>query len=143
MLRGFPDDVAAFAIRGHVTKADYDAVLIPSFEDKLTRHKKVRIYCEIASDLTLLACNWPYAAPWRRTRRGPSAVWADSKFGVDHYFDWDRCAVVSDLPWVKHVAKLTELLGFLWPGRYRTFSNAEAEKARQWISKPGGRRGAA
>ncbi|OBH34601.1 hypothetical protein A5692_12870 [Mycobacterium sp. E342] len=128
MLHGFPDDVAAFAIHGHVTKGDYDAVLIPSFEDKLTRHKKVRIYCEIASDLTFL---------------GPSAVWADSKFGVDHYFDWDRCAVVSDVPWVKHVAKLSELFGFLWPGRYRTFSNAEAEKARDWISEPEGGCGAA
>lgn len=128
MLNGFPDDVAAFAIHGHVTKADYDAVLIPSFEDRLTRHKKVRIYCEIASDLTVL---------------GPGAVCADSKFGVDHYFDWDRCAIVSDVQWVKHVAKLTELLGFLWPGRYRTFSQAEAEEARQWVSEPGGRRGAA
>ncbi|WP_264055998.1 STAS/SEC14 domain-containing protein [Mycobacterium nebraskense] len=128
ILNGFPDDVAAFAIHGHVTKADYDAVLIPSFEDRLTRHNKVRIYCEIAPDLTIL---------------GPGAVWADSKFGVDHYFDWDRCAIVSDAQWVKHVAKLTELLGFLWPGKYRTFSEDEAEEARQWISEPGGRRGAA
>ncbi|WP_260745320.1 STAS/SEC14 domain-containing protein [Mycobacterium sp. SMC-2] len=128
MLDGFPDDVAAFAFHGHVTKSDYDTVLVPGFEDKLTRHKRLRIYCEISSDLTGL---------------DPGAVWADSKFGVGHYFDWDRCAIVSDVAWVKHVAKLSELLGFLWPGKYRTFSEAEAGEARRWLMDDGGKRGVA
>lgn len=35
LLKGFPDNVAAFAYHGHVTKADYDQVLIPDFEDRL------------------------------------------------------------------------------------------------------------
>ncbi|WP_231639666.1 STAS/SEC14 domain-containing protein [Mycobacterium sp. Marseille-P9652] len=125
MLDGFPDEVAAFAFRGRVTKADYDAVLVPAFEEKLTRHQKLRMYCEI--DATSLE---------------PDAVWADSKFGVAHYFDWDRCAIVSDLPWVRHAAKFSELLGFLWPGKYRTFAAAQAEEARRWIAEDG-KRGAA
>ena len=51
LLKGFPDNVAAFALHEHVTKADYDQLLIPDFEDRLRRHKKLRIYIEIASDL--------------------------------------------------------------------------------------------
>ncbi|MGA9362669.1 MAG: STAS/SEC14 domain-containing protein, partial [Mycobacterium sp.] len=51
LLKGFPDNVAAFAYHGHITKADYDKVLIPDFEDRLRRHKKLRIYFEIATDL--------------------------------------------------------------------------------------------
>ena len=47
-LTNFPDNVIAIACHGHVTKADYETVLIPDIEDKLSRHKKVRIYCEIA-----------------------------------------------------------------------------------------------
>ncbi|MFZ1175219.1 MAG: STAS/SEC14 domain-containing protein [Mycobacterium sp.] len=121
MLKGSPNDVAAFAFHGRVTKLDYDTVPIPGFEEKLTRHKRVRIYCEIASDFTSFDAG---------------AVWVDSKFGFGHYFDWDRCAVVSDVEWVKHVAKFSEFFGFLWPGQYRGFSEAEAEKARQWIVKP-------
>ncbi len=35
LLKDFPDNVAAFAFYGHVTKADYDTVLIPDFEDAL------------------------------------------------------------------------------------------------------------
>ena len=125
MLKDFPDDVAAFAFHGHVTKADYDTVLIPGFEDKLSRHKSVGIYLEIAPDFASL---------------GPGAVWADSKFGIGHYFDWDRCAIVSDVEWVKQMARFSELFGFLWPGRYRTFPEANADEARQWIVKPYGKR---
>ena len=35
LLKGFPDNVAAFALHGHVTKDDYDRVLIPDFENRL------------------------------------------------------------------------------------------------------------
>lgn len=125
MLKDFPDDVAAFAFHGHVTKEDYDAVLIPGFEDKLSRHDRVGIYLEIAPDFASF---------------GPGAVWADSKFGIGHYFDWDRCAIVSDVEWVKQMAKFGELFGFLWPGRYRTFAEAKADDAREWIVQPHGER---
>jgi hypothetical protein len=121
ILEDFPDNVTAFAIHGHVTKNDYDTVLIPDFEDKLRRHTKVRIYCEIATDITGF---------------DPAAVWEDTKFGFGHFFDWERCAVVGDVEWVRHVTKFSEFLRFLWPGQYRSFSESEAAKAREWISQP-------
>jgi len=43
-------------------KADYDTVLMPDFVDKLTRHKKVRLYGEIASEFASFdpgACHVP------------------------------------------------------------------------------------
>jgi hypothetical protein len=116
MLKDFPDNVAAFAFHGHVTKTDYDTVLIPDFEDRLARHKKVRIYCEIPSDFE---------------RFDPGAVREDTKFGFGHYFDWERAAMVTDVEWVNHVAKFSEFFGFLWPGEYRAFPQAEADKARE------------
>jgi hypothetical protein len=119
LLNGFPDNVAAFAYHGQVTKADYDTVLIPDFEDRLRRHKKLRIYVEIASDLAGF---------------DPGAVWEDQKVGFSHFFDWERCAVVTDIGWAQHVAKFSEHLGFLWPGQYRAFSEADADKAREWIA---------
>jgi hypothetical protein len=39
-LKDFPDNVIAIACHGHVTKADYETVLIPDIEDKLSRHKR-------------------------------------------------------------------------------------------------------
>ncbi|WP_241780212.1 STAS/SEC14 domain-containing protein [Mycobacterium persicum] len=120
-LEGFPDNVAAFAFRGHVTKTDYDDVLVPDFEDRLARHRKVRIYCEIPSDFQ---------------RFDPGAVWEDSKFGFGHFFDWERAALVTDVEWMAHVAKFSQFFGFLWPGEYRAFSNADVDEARKWIAEP-------
>ncbi|MGP0087900.1 MAG: STAS/SEC14 domain-containing protein [Steroidobacteraceae bacterium] len=37
-LSTFPDNVLAFVGRGQVTRADYDAVLVPAVEKALARH---------------------------------------------------------------------------------------------------------
>jgi hypothetical protein len=118
LLKDFPDNVAAFAFHGHVTKTDYGTVLIPDFEDKLRRHNKLRIYFEIAPDFAGFE---------------PGAVWEDTKFDFSHFFDWERCALVTDVEWAKHVAKFSEFFNFLWPGEYRAFPEAEASEAREWI----------
>ncbi|BBX82130.1 hypothetical protein MAUB_00030 [Mycolicibacterium aubagnense] len=39
LLTGFPDNVAAFAYHGQVTRADYEKVLIPDFDDRLRRRE--------------------------------------------------------------------------------------------------------
>jgi SpoIIAA-like len=107
LLKGFPDN------------ADYDEVLIPDFEGRLRRHKKLCIYVEIASDLKGF---------------DPGAVWADQKLGWKHFFDWERCVLVTDVAWAKHAARFSEFFGFLWPGDYRAFPEGEASTARDWIS---------
>lgn len=43
VLQGFPDQVAAYACSGHLTKADYKKILA-DVEDRYTRHKKLRSY---------------------------------------------------------------------------------------------------
>ena len=121
VLKDFPDNVAAFACRGRLTKADYETVLIPAIEDKLKRHKKLRAYTEIAPD---------FAAGIE-----PGAFWEETKFGFSHLFDWERSALVTDVEWMKHAAKLYAFLGFLIPGGIRAFPTAEAAKAREWIAE--------
>lgn len=120
LLTGFPDNVAAFAYHGQVTRADYEKVLIPDFDDRLRRHEKLRIYVEIAPDVEGF---------------DPGAIWEDQKLGFAHFFDWERCAVVTDVAWAKPIAKFSELFGFLWPGTYRAFSEADADVAREWIAQ--------
>jgi hypothetical protein len=120
VLKHFPDNVAAFARHGHLTKADYETVLIPAIEDKLKRHKKLRAYTEIAPDFAGIE---------------PGAFWEDTKFGFSHLFDWERSALVTDVEWMKHAAKIYAYLGFLIPGRVRAFLIAEAAKARDWITE--------
>jgi SpoIIAA-like len=121
MLKDFPDIIAAFVCHGNLTKADYETVLIPAIEeDKLKRHKKLRSYTEIAPDFAGIE---------------PGALWEDTKFGFSHLLDWERSALVTDVEWMKHAAKLYAFLGFLIPGGIRAFPTAEAAKAREWIAE--------
>lgn len=115
VLKDFPDNVAAYACHRRLTKADYDTVLIPDIEDKLTRHNKLRIYCEIAPDYAGLE---------------PDAVWGDWKFSFSTWFDWERGAIVTDVEWMSWA---TKFFGLLVPGEWRAFPTAEASKAREWI----------
>ncbi len=116
LLPGFPDDVAAFACHGHVTKADYDTVLEPAIADRLNRHEKLRLYYEVAPDFAGL---------------DTAAVWEDTKVGLSNFRHWQRFAVVTDVHWIKHSVAL---FGFLMPGELRVFPTADAGQAREWIT---------
>lgn len=115
-LAGFPDDVAAFACHGHVTKSDYESVLIPAINKKLESHDKVRIYYEVAPDFNGF---------------DPGAMWDDTKVGFRHFLRWERFAVVTDVEWIKQTMKF---VGFLMPGEFRAFPIAESAEARQWVA---------
>ena len=52
VLKGFPKKVVAFACKGHVTKRDYETVLIPAVEETLQQPGKVRLYYQIGPDFS-------------------------------------------------------------------------------------------
>src|ERR1039458_3755092 len=85
-LTSFPDNVLAFVCKGRVTKADYDAVLVPAVVQALQTHDKVRLYYETAGDFAGI---------------DPGAMWEDFKVGMEHLTRWERVAVVTDIEWIK------------------------------------------
>ncbi len=117
-LSNFPPNVLAFACKGHVTKGDYETVLVPAVEKALQGHEKVRLYYEIGAEFRAI---------------DPAAVWEDIKVGMGHLQRWDRFAIVTDVDWIKHTMSL---FSFLLPGETRIFPISEAAKAREWISEP-------
>jgi len=116
VLQGFPDQVAAYACSGHLTKADYKKILV-DVEDRYSRHKKLRCYTEVAKDFTGL---------------DPGALWEDAKLGFAHMFDWDRFAVVTDVEWI---SRTTKFMAMFLPLEGRVYPMADAERAREWISE--------
>ena len=115
-LPDFPDNVVAMACRGHVTRKDYETVLIPAVEAALGKHDKVRLYYEIGPDFTGI---------------DPAAVWEDFSIGMSHLTRWERIAVVTDVDWIRNTM---QFFRFLLPGEMRVVPVAEAGKARDWIS---------
>lgn len=115
LLNGFPDNVIAAACRGHVTKRDYDTVLIPAVEKALKAHDKIRLYYEIGADFAGV---------------DPAAAWEDFKVGMEHFTRWERIAVVTDVDWIKYTMGI---FTFLMPGDLKVFPTTEASQARTWI----------
>ena len=114
-LPNFPDYVVAVACKGHVTRHDYETVLVPKVEKALKRHEKVRLYYQVDPDFKGI---------------DPGAVWEDFKVGVGHLTRWARIAIVTDVDWIRNTMAV---FSFLIPGEIRIFPTSEMSKARDWI----------
>ena len=115
-LKDFPENVLAFVCHGHISKADYEAVLIPAVEKALKKQDKVRLYYETAPDFAGIDAG---------------AMWDDFKVGMEHLTRWEQVAIVTDVEWIKHTLRF---FSFLMPGSAKIFPTAEAPQARAWIS---------
>ena len=114
ILTGFPDDVAAYRCHGHLTKSDY-ATVMRDVEDKLTRHDKLGMYCEVSPDYT---------------GSGLEAAWEDWKSSFSTWFHWERGAIVTDVEWM---VRATRFFGLLLPGEWRIYPPERAGQARLWV----------
>jgi hypothetical protein len=114
-VSGLPDGVAGFVAVGHVTRNDYDEVLIPTMETVLRGHPKVRCYYELGTEFSGIA---------------PGAAWEDFKLAIQHIRQWERIAVVTDVEWIRIALAAFR---FVMPGDLRVFSNNDAAAARAWI----------
>jgi hypothetical protein len=61
------------------------------------------------------------------------AVWEDLTVGVENFRAWKRMALVTDVEWMKHTAKL---FGWMMPGELRHFPLADRDAAIAWVSSP-------
>jgi SpoIIAA-like len=116
VLGDLPDNVIAFQCSGHVTRGDYDTILIPAVEAALQVHEKIRLFYKIAPDFAGI---------------DPSAVWEDFNVGVAHLFQWERIAVVTDVAWIGHTVRA---FSFLMPGLVKVFPLSQESNARAWIT---------
>lgn len=116
LLEGLPDNVVALSASGQVTGEDYEAVLIPAVEMKFKDHKKIRLLYHIGADFKKFTT---------------TAMWDDAKVGMYHLTGFERIAVVTDVQWIKTMAKA---IGLAMPGELRTFGDADLEQAKSWIS---------
>lgn len=115
LIHGFPENVVAVVAKGHVTRQDYEQVLIPAVETALERRHKIRLYYDLGLQFAGI---------------DPGAAWEDLKIGVEHLTQWERVAVVTDVEWIK---LMVNAFRFLMPGHVRVFPAGQASEARAWI----------
>ncbi len=118
LLEDFPDHVLAIHGTGEVTADDYREVLVPAVEERLARHRRVRL-------LYLLDANF--------TGFTGGAAWEDTKVGMRHFTAFERIAVVTDSDWVR---RMVRGFGFALPGEVRVYDLDDQDEARTWIREP-------
>jgi len=116
LIPSLPDNVIGFVAKGEVTKKDYVEVLEPAVEQTLKAHDKLRILYVLGKDFTGFS---------------GGAMWEDGKVGMGHISRWEKIAVVSDEAWIRHAVNA---LGYMLPGKVRTFTVAEEADASEWIT---------
>jgi hypothetical protein len=116
-IPGLPNNVLGFTAKGAVTAADYETVIIPAVEAKLSKHPKVRLLYHLGGEFSQFEA---------------AAMWEDMKVGLQHLTSWEKIAVVTDVEWIRVAMKA---FGFLLPGRIRLFRNSEMDLAREWVCK--------
>ncbi|GJM14971.1 MAG: STAS/SEC14 domain-containing protein [Thermodesulfobacteriota bacterium] len=121
-IEGLPDNAVGFTAKGNVTAEDYETVLIPTVEDKLKLHEKVRLLYHLGEE-------------FERFEAG--AMWDDAKVGLAHITDWEKIAIVTDVNWIQQAGKI---FGFAIetmsvPGDVKVFHNDELEEAIKWIGE--------
>lgn len=116
LLDDFPGTVLAVRASGHITKEDYDEVLVPAVEAAFARHPKLRVYYETAPDFSGYELG---------------AMWEDFTLGIGHWTGWERVAIVTGKDWLKHAA---DAFRFFIPCPIKIFAPSEAAAARAWIA---------
>ncbi|HSH08860.1 MAG TPA: STAS/SEC14 domain-containing protein [Oceanipulchritudo sp.] len=111
-----PDHVAAFRASGEVTAKDYEEVLVPLVEEKLSHHKKISLLYSLGPE-------------FKRFTAG--AMWDDTKVGLKHIANWEKIAMVTDVPWLRNTV---QCLGFVMPAKVKVFHDAEFEQAKEWVA---------
>ena len=114
-VHGFPEKVVAFVCKGHVTKRDYETVLIPAVNKALKQAGKLRLYYQFDPGFSGIEAG---------------AVWDDFKVGMEHLLRWERIAVVTDVDWIRYTIRV---FSFVIPGVTKIFPVNEEAKAREWI----------
>ena len=103
------------AVSGKLEKEDYE-VLVPEMERGIYQHGKVRLFLEL-----LDFHGWSIGAAWE-----------DTKFGVKHFNDIERLAIVGENKWEKGMAIFAKPFT---TAKVRYFDIAERDESECWIKE--------
>jgi hypothetical protein len=116
LINDLPDQVVGVRAIGEVDDDDYDDVLAPAIEDRLTRHDKVRLLYILGPEFTGYETE---------------AMWEDTKLGFKTFTKYDKMAIVTDTSWLRRSVKA---FGWLIPGEVKVYPYDQLEQARAWIT---------
>ncbi len=114
-IAGLPEGVVGVEATGQVTAEDYEGVLVPAVERALKRRPKIRLLYQFGREATGFTAG---------------AFWDDAKIGLHHWKGFEKCAVVTDVEWIRDSVRLFRVL---LPCPVKVFRNDELAEAKTWL----------
>lgn len=114
-IKGLPGNVLGIEASGKVTHEDYRDVLIPLAE-AMMRQGPINMLYVLGADFSAYE---------------PAALWDDGAFGVKHWHDFRRVAVVADAGWIRAAINVFRPI---FPCEVRLFALSELDAAKEWIA---------
>ena len=111
-----PDNMVAFKATGTVTKADFEAIVLPACSKLAESTGKLNYLMQIDTGLKDFT-----AGAW----------FQDLLLGLKQFTNWHRSAIVSDSAAIN---KFTDLFSFVAPGEFKGFTPEELDAAIAWTS---------
>jgi hypothetical protein len=119
LIGDLPPDVLAIEAAGKITHEDYHNTLIPRAEAMMASGP-IKLLWVIGTEFTGFDLE---------------ALWDDGKFGLKHWHDFSRIAVVVDQPWLRTAVSI---FAPFFRCEVRLFRLSELGTAKDWIA--GGKR---
>ena len=118
LLKDFPPHVAAYRASGAVSKEEYRDVVMHRVDEVADRYGKINFLVRLETDMGNYSMG---------------AFLDYLKVSFEHFFKWERMAIVTDESWLRNAYSI---LGPLVHGEIRTYPLKDYDIARQWVSGP-------
>lgn len=118
ILDDFPAHVAAYRASGAISKEEYEAIVMRRVDEVAAQYGKINFLVLLETDLD----NYSVGAFFKYL-----------KVSFEHFFRWNRMAIISEERWVR---KAYGLLSSLVHGEIKSYRLHEFEEAKRWVSEP-------
>ena len=117
-LSDMPAGVDGLRARGKVTREDYDTVLLPVLDEARSQGRRIRLLYHFGPEFEGFTAG---------------AAWEDARLGLRYLRLFERCAIVSDISWIREASRLAAAM---MPCPVRVFGNGEWKEALAWLGAP-------
>lgn len=117
-IHNLPPGVDGLRLDRTITREDIDLVVLPLLEEAHENGQRLRLLAEVPSTFECV---------------DPGAIWEELRVGLKYIRAAERCAVVSDLTYVRASAHVKALFSGLIHCTIEVFHIDERDKAIEWL----------
>lgn len=117
VIESLPSATVGFAFRGQVSDAELQRCVVPTIESRLLDVERIKALLVFESSFQHF---------------GLAAALDDAVLGLRHWEGFERIAVVTDQPLIRHS---TKVMALLLPCPVRMFRLEQQDEARRWLSE--------